>query len=242
MTANQDRLREAQQVIADDILRRIALRYKNCEVHIYPDLPELTPVEAVLRCAHEEGFVLTNRLAAVPEVAGGAARYNLLSSIPLATEHHGLRDGWTIDPDFLLEVKSHLPNDAAIDLEEIETMVLTLNQLQTKYHLGQPAVQRADAPRTMKDANGKWLEHPKCNCSCHSDVPMGSQECERNGCGICWRLFQQDWRADAPPKNVRYCGHEVEVGKVCPECYPNERADAPVPALPDFVDEDDTEG
>jgi hypothetical protein len=63
--------------------------------------------------------------------------YNLLSSIPLATEHRGLRDGWTIDPDFLLEVKSHLPNDAAIDLEEIEIMLLTLNQLQTKYHIGQ---------------------------------------------------------------------------------------------------------
>jgi hypothetical protein len=43
--------------VADDILMRIALRYRNCFVHIY-DVPELTPVEGVLRCAAEEGFVL----------------------------------------------------------------------------------------------------------------------------------------------------------------------------------------
>lgn len=40
------------------------MRYKNCKVHIFPDLPELTPVEAVLRCAQEEGFHLTNAPAA----------------------------------------------------------------------------------------------------------------------------------------------------------------------------------
>ena len=51
-------------VLADAILRRIAMRYKNCKVHIFPDLPELTPVEAVLRCAQEEGFHLTNAPAA----------------------------------------------------------------------------------------------------------------------------------------------------------------------------------
>lgn len=62
---------EAEQVIADDIIRRIAERYKTCQVRIYPDSPERTPVEAVLRCAMEEGFVLTNRippaLAAPPQ-------------------------------------------------------------------------------------------------------------------------------------------------------------------------------
>jgi hypothetical protein len=45
--------------VADEILKRIALRYRDCEVRIFPDLPELTPVEAVLRCAKEEGFMLT---------------------------------------------------------------------------------------------------------------------------------------------------------------------------------------
>jgi hypothetical protein len=54
--------RDAGTQIADDILRRIALRYRNCEVHIYPDLPELTPVEGVLRCAQEEGFHLTSTI------------------------------------------------------------------------------------------------------------------------------------------------------------------------------------
>lgn len=49
--------------IADDILLRIAKRYANCEVNIYPHCPELTPVEAVLRCAKEEGFHLTNAAA-----------------------------------------------------------------------------------------------------------------------------------------------------------------------------------
>jgi hypothetical protein len=49
-----------QQIIADEILRRIAMRYRDCSVNIYPELPELTPVEAVLRCAAEEGFWLTN--------------------------------------------------------------------------------------------------------------------------------------------------------------------------------------
>lgn len=49
-----------KQLLADEILRRIALRYKNCQVHIFPELPELTPVEGVLRCAQEEGFILTS--------------------------------------------------------------------------------------------------------------------------------------------------------------------------------------
>lgn len=60
---------EAGQQLADDILRRIAKRYANCEVYIHADLPELTPVEAVLRCAQEEGFILTN---AAGQAAGGA--------------------------------------------------------------------------------------------------------------------------------------------------------------------------
>jgi hypothetical protein len=47
--------------LAQDILNRIATRYKNCGVRIFPNFPELTPVEAVLRCAKEEGFVLTPR-------------------------------------------------------------------------------------------------------------------------------------------------------------------------------------
>jgi hypothetical protein len=38
----------------------IAQRYKNCEVNIYPDLPEMTPVEGVIRCAHQEGFILAH--------------------------------------------------------------------------------------------------------------------------------------------------------------------------------------
>jgi hypothetical protein len=60
----------AGQVIADEILKRIALRYRKCSVNIYPDLPELTPVEGVLRCAMEEGFVLTQRtLAEMPPAA-----------------------------------------------------------------------------------------------------------------------------------------------------------------------------
>jgi hypothetical protein len=56
-----------QQVIADEILRRIAMRYKHCDANIYPAFPgltaveaELTVVEAVLRCAAKEGFWLTN--------------------------------------------------------------------------------------------------------------------------------------------------------------------------------------
>ena len=70
----QGDLREA---LANDILRRIALRYRDCKVNIYPDLPELTPVEAVLRCAAEEGFVLTTNL---PEAA--------LASLPGAQAQH----------------------------------------------------------------------------------------------------------------------------------------------------------
>lgn len=64
-----ENLRAAQETIVNDILIRIAKRYKNCTVNIYPDLPELTPVEAVLRCAAEEGFMLAQKstLAAQPE-------------------------------------------------------------------------------------------------------------------------------------------------------------------------------
>jgi len=63
---------EPGPALADLILRRIAERYKNCEIKIFPDLPELSPVEAVLRCAREEGFVLTNRPAsAAPQATGG---------------------------------------------------------------------------------------------------------------------------------------------------------------------------
>ena len=52
-----------------DKLVQIALRYKNCEVNIYPDLPEMTPVEGVIRCAHQEGFVLA-REKAIAELRG----------------------------------------------------------------------------------------------------------------------------------------------------------------------------
>ena len=45
-------------MLTEDVLRRIALRYKHCNVYIHPDLPELTPVEGVLRCAEQEGFIL----------------------------------------------------------------------------------------------------------------------------------------------------------------------------------------
>lgn len=58
--------------IADSILRRIAKRYENCEVHIYHDMPCLTPVEAVLRCAQEEGFVLTNIVPTAPNPSPAA--------------------------------------------------------------------------------------------------------------------------------------------------------------------------
>jgi len=60
---------QARQFLADEILKRIAERYKNCSINIYPDFPELSPVEAVLRCALEEGFVL--RLAATPPQPAG---------------------------------------------------------------------------------------------------------------------------------------------------------------------------
>jgi hypothetical protein len=60
---------EVRQELADQILRRIAERYKNCSVNIYHDLPELTPVEAVLRCAQEEGFTLRQN---VPHASGAA--------------------------------------------------------------------------------------------------------------------------------------------------------------------------
>jgi hypothetical protein len=53
--------REAEHVIAEEILKRIARRYENCNLNIYPDMPVLTPVEAVLRCAAEEGFALVQR-------------------------------------------------------------------------------------------------------------------------------------------------------------------------------------
>jgi len=59
-----DKLREQ---LADDILWRIAKRYANCEVYIYPDLPELTPVEGVLRCAQEEGIRFVIGPPALPE-------------------------------------------------------------------------------------------------------------------------------------------------------------------------------
>jgi hypothetical protein len=46
------------------MLLKIAKRYGKCEVHIFPDCPELTPVEGVIRCAKEEGFVLVRAEAA----------------------------------------------------------------------------------------------------------------------------------------------------------------------------------
>ncbi len=52
--------------LADEILLRIAKRYESCSVNIYPDMPCLTPVEAVLRCAQEEGFVLRSNVPAAP--------------------------------------------------------------------------------------------------------------------------------------------------------------------------------
>lgn len=68
---------ELRQQIADSIVRRIAERYKNCNVHIYHDFPEMTPVEAVLRCAAEEGFVLTNHIPAAPTPDDATLRENL---------------------------------------------------------------------------------------------------------------------------------------------------------------------
>jgi len=63
---------EPGPALADLILKRIAERYKNCEIKIFPNLPELSPVEAVLRCAQEEGFVLSNWSApAAPQATGG---------------------------------------------------------------------------------------------------------------------------------------------------------------------------
>jgi hypothetical protein len=64
---------EVRQELADQTLRRIAERYKNCSVNIYPDLPELTPVEAVLRCAQEEGFrlVMAAQPAGTPDKGEG---------------------------------------------------------------------------------------------------------------------------------------------------------------------------
>jgi hypothetical protein len=53
---------KVRELIANDILLRIAKRYANCKVYVYPECPELTPVEAVLRCAQQEGFTLTNAL------------------------------------------------------------------------------------------------------------------------------------------------------------------------------------
>jgi hypothetical protein len=55
-----------KQALADGILKRIAERYKNCSIHIYPEFPELSPVEAVLRCAQEEGFTLRQEVPHLP--------------------------------------------------------------------------------------------------------------------------------------------------------------------------------
>jgi hypothetical protein len=66
LQAGREAVAPPAQVLADDILRRIALRYRNCLVNIYPDLPELTPVEGVLRCAMEEGFVLRSAATTAP--------------------------------------------------------------------------------------------------------------------------------------------------------------------------------
>jgi hypothetical protein len=56
-----------ENVVATEILKRIARRYENCNLNIYPEMPVLTPVEAVLRCAAEEGFILTNRIPPVAQ-------------------------------------------------------------------------------------------------------------------------------------------------------------------------------
>jgi hypothetical protein len=70
----------------DEIIRRIAERYKNCEVNIYPDFPECTPVEGVLRCAIEEGFVLTEPAAPAESQAVG----------PLDTPQSGQQHGYRV--------------------------------------------------------------------------------------------------------------------------------------------------
>jgi hypothetical protein len=77
------------QQIADDILRRIALRYKNCQVYIFPDLPELTPVEGVLRCAQEEGFTLTSMSSGLSTTV-----YLYRPPTDLLKELEELRDEW----------------------------------------------------------------------------------------------------------------------------------------------------
>lgn len=80
----------ASAMLADDILRRIAKRYANCEVRIYPDLPELTPVEAVLRCAQAEGFILTNVVLPAPLQASDRERaFDEWFSSPKPAGHHG---------------------------------------------------------------------------------------------------------------------------------------------------------
>jgi hypothetical protein len=81
-------LREIREQLADDVLRRIATRYKDCEVNIYPDFPELSPVKAVLRCAMQEGFVLTSKIPESQAETVGESEFsktlNILRESPAA--------------------------------------------------------------------------------------------------------------------------------------------------------------
>lgn len=81
-------------VVADEILMRIAKRYENSSVNIYPDMPYLTPVEGVLRCAQEEGFILTSIVPAAPPVAekteldqAGRGECNCAADRPIKESH-----------------------------------------------------------------------------------------------------------------------------------------------------------
>jgi hypothetical protein len=60
--------------LAEEFLKRIARRYEKCNLNIYPDMPTMTPVEAVLRCAQEEGFKLVQQLPERQAAASQPAR------------------------------------------------------------------------------------------------------------------------------------------------------------------------
>ena len=85
----------AQAVFSD--VERIARRYKNCAVNIYPECPEMSPVEAVLRCAKEEGFILTTErgAAAARELREAEVRLALIDEIGLLLASYEIERGQT---------------------------------------------------------------------------------------------------------------------------------------------------
>jgi hypothetical protein len=81
------------------VMKRIAARYAGSRVHIFPHLPELTPVEAVLRCAREEGFILASNPVywnpynkVVQDHRDGSIDYEATNR---ARKHRGLPVPWT---------------------------------------------------------------------------------------------------------------------------------------------------